>query len=139
MTEREYNLLEFHDSSVLSINEVGDSIVIILDAYVQKWKEAENEWKGCGVSQKVKISVFRGVIISHKETSEDIIFRGSIQSNDVSFQDLPIPAHFPEETVVSFVFHDESKFSATGETVSLELFGDAKYIEDLPPEWQPEL
>jgi hypothetical protein len=50
--------LEFHDSTLVAMRQVGTVVEIALDAYVHRWERIDDGWRGTGWTQPVRVAVY---------------------------------------------------------------------------------
>ena len=62
------NSIEFHDSTISSVEHNGEAARLTLDAYVHRWERVNESWKGTGWGQRVEILVLGAA----KLTSPDL-------------------------------------------------------------------
>jgi hypothetical protein len=137
--QAEHSTLEFHDSSVIGVEELNTDILVFLRAYVQHWVKADGEWNGRGVAQKVKIAILDGKLDPGKQAKMGKIYRGSLQSNSIILSStVPIPCRISENVTLTLKFRDDSLLRVSGNGAIVELAGEATYVEELPAEWAPD-
>lgn len=130
--------IEFHDSTVLSLIQVGADLEIGLEAYVHRWEKHRDAWSGTGRSQPVRV-VIRNVLAPSVRFDGPVdISDGCLRIGQVEHDNgVELPCGSSEPVCLRLVLVDANVIEIVGRGILIEAAGEARYIEDLPPEFQP--
>jgi hypothetical protein len=129
--------LEFHDSEILSIAQVGTAIQINLDAYVHRWDKSSGAWKGEGWSQPVVITL-AGELKPFPTLESKDLETGEIQAGETvhtHLVPLPFSAGGPVSLRLETMAGEVLEFS--GQNLKVEATGEGRFVEKLPDAFKP--
>ena len=129
--------IEFHDSRIEAITEVGTQIFLFLTAYLHRSEGKPGVDAGTGWKQAAALSFYDAEIESADlELPVDISY-GGLMLEGVEFpNEIPVPLDHSGaiEMLLSVVLPtEEIDIVIRGSRVTLALLGDAVYIEDFNP------
>jgi hypothetical protein len=132
------NWIEFHDSTLIGINQIGQDRELVIDAYVHRWEQRGDEWAGSGLMQLVHIVVMNAVgpLPSTPVLPADIS-EGRLRAGDVVSGLLPLPFEASDDVDLALQFVTSGAVAVTGRGVRVEAVGEGRYVEDLPAELRP--
>lgn len=130
--------IEFHDSTLVALNRAGADVEILLEAYVHRWETNGKTWQGTGWMQPVRITVSKVVGESVTLGLPIGVSQGRLQLGAVNHDNvlqLPLTASEPTNLRLQLVSAEVLEFA--GRAIRVEAAGEARYVEDLPPDLWP--
>ncbi len=129
--------IEFHDSTLTSVDFVGTSLRLDLRAYVHRWEKQEGGLKGTGWIRHVRIVLPDGVGDNATELPVDLN-GGSVRAGRMLHKDLvALPFSSDEATDVHLEPVTGGTLAFRGRSVAIESIGEAEYVESLPDDFAP--
>jgi hypothetical protein len=129
--------LEFHDSKILSVAQVGTSVQIALEGYVHRWSKATGAWKGEGWSQTVLIT-FTGTLDPAQEHGAAELDSGEIRAGEIEHSHLvPLPLDAAGSVTLRLELRDGDVLDFSGQDLKIAVTGDGSFIEALPDAFKP--
>ena len=127
--------IEFHDSTLYSIQKIGDTIEILLKpAYVHESSGRPGVDKGIGCSQDVMIVLSESNLPTLTNVFPVDISEGEIKSNEIHIRNmLPIPFDLTENFTLKLELTDGSNLVFSGTKINVKTLGDATFIENFNP------
>src|SRR6266705_2357790 len=125
------NSIEFHDSTLSSVTQEGESVRIALDAYVHRWARVDGTWKGTGWVQPVQINVVGAAKVTVPKLP--VALHGGSVAVGRAMHENVVPLPFASAGPVSLRLDLVTGVSleVSGQHVSIEPIGNGRYIEDL--------
>ena len=123
--------LEFAASVVSAVAEVdGDVTIALAPAVIHRSEGISGVDPGTRWSQAAEL-VFTGAELEGEPPALPAhIVRGKLRAGVYTYLDmLPVPTHGVGPAAFDMEFSDGSRLAVVGETVTLRLHGDAKYVE----------
>jgi hypothetical protein len=131
--------IEFHDSTLTSINASAATREIVLDAYVHRWELINGQWRGTGWEQPVRIVMQNAVGPSNTCALPAAISAGELRANEATPGNLvSLPFKSSAEFDLSLQLLGGGVVEISGRGLQIEAVGDGNFIEDLPAEWKPD-
>lgn len=132
--------IEFHDSDLSACNLQGAMLVIELrPAYVHKWEMKNGMWIGTGCVQDAELKIDNAIVPKKMPALPIEITNGTISVGNTVFDNLvqvPFDKHGPTRLLFQLVNGDTLDVSGRG--ISINLKGEATFVEKLPDEWVPQ-
>jgi len=130
--------LEFHDSTLTRLDVGKADIELLLDACIHRWERLNDEWRGTGWMQSVRIVASNALGLSTVpplpvEVSDGLQL-GAAAPNDIVR--LPLQASGAIRIWLQLTTADVVEL--TGNAVIIETTADARYIEELPADLRPQ-
>ena len=131
--------LEFHDSILTGFDARETRVELLLDAYIHRWERLNDEWRGTGWMQSVRIVVSNALGLSAVpplpvEVSDGRLQLGAAAPNDIVR--LPLQASGGIRLWLQLITADVGEL--TGNAVIIETTADARYIEELSADLRPQ-
>jgi hypothetical protein len=131
--------LEFHDSTLTGFDARDTRVELLLDAYIHRWERLDDQWRGTGWMQGVRIVVSNAVgpsavPVLPVEISDGWLRLGAVAHNDLVR--LPLQASGAIRIWLQLNTADVVEF--TGSAVRIEATADARYVEELPADLRPQ-
>ncbi len=124
--------VEMHDSEVLGVERLGDTVLLSLDVYIHRSDGRPGQDAGTGWGQKASLSVAQASIVAEPPGGYLWITDGSIQVGEQCFDDvLPLPFEHTGPVLLRFE-GAEGCLQVAGRGVNLVLLGEAHFIEQVP-------
>lgn len=131
--------IEFHDSTLLSIERKGASLRLLLDAYIHHWDMVDGRWKGTGWVQPVEITVDHGVM-AESACLPIGLGGGALKIGDVVYSNVvPLPLVASTLATLRLEVTSGESLEITGLAFSIRTTGRGELCEDLPDDWAPTL
>lgn len=131
--------LEFHDATLLTVTAMtGDSLRMVLRAYIHRWNFEGDRWQGTGWRQLVHITIGTDQRVLVPALPADVV-SGRLSVGPITHDNLvrlPLDASDPVTLRLNFVGQDA--LDMVGHSVRVEPFGEPTYIEDLPADLRPD-
>jgi hypothetical protein len=131
--------IELHDSNLAACYSQDKNLVIELrPAYVHTGKIVNNTWIGKGCSVDARININKPVFLNPMPKTPGKISSGTIQVGNKNFDNI-VPAPFAKHgrTHLTLRFVTKGALDVVGESVSITLGSNFRFVEDLPEEWAP--
>ncbi|HYV17947.1 MAG TPA: hypothetical protein VFC25_02825 [Verrucomicrobiae bacterium] len=129
--------VEFHDSDLLAVEQVGRQVRISLDAYVHRWEQVDGCWKGTGWLQRVTAvlddSQASGIPEVPVELSDGVLRTGSATYDGL----VPLPFSSSEPASLELTLQTGAQFRVAGVSIAITSTSEARYLEDLPDTFAP--
>ena len=124
--------IEFHDSTVDGVSRRGADVVVSFSkAYIHKSEGEPGVDPGTGWTQEAEFILSNGSIEGELPEFPCWVSDGRVECGGrVSDNCLTLPFHCRGPAKVELVFTDGSTVTVVGENASLNLSGEATYIED---------
>jgi hypothetical protein len=123
--------IEFHDSTLERAERVGDDVELILVAYVHR-APAPGLHRGTGWSQEARVRIRD----SRGEASAMTIVRGKLSVAEHRYENLvPVPVRAEGPVLLELEGDQGEIVRLTGTAVSIDLTGEATFVEDLSWDW----
>ncbi len=131
--------LEFHDSILMEFHARGPHVELLLDAYIHRWERREDQWRGTGWMQGVRIVLSNAVgtlvlPMPSVEISDGWLRLGALARNSV----VRLPLQTSGGCTIRLVLTTGDPVEITGSAVHIEATGDARYVEQLPAHLRPQ-
>ncbi len=125
--------VEFHDSTVFGIAEVGTQIIVFLRAYLHQ-SEGRPAWDaGSGSVQAAVMTFSEATIEGELPEFPSDIWKGDMEIKGETLSNiLPVPFHETGDIVLKmrFVFDTPAEIVIIGKQALLTLIGDPVYVEE---------
>jgi hypothetical protein len=133
MSSQLHKAIELHDTTVVSVFEVGTQIVVVLQAYVHT-SNGRPAWDaGSGWVQAAVLTFFEGRIEGTLPDLPADIWEGDlIVDGEVLQNAVPIPLSHIGEVVLKLQLAAPESLIIRGEGANLTLIGEAVYVEEFP-------
>jgi hypothetical protein len=131
--------LEFHDSTLTGFDARETHVELLLEAYIHRWENLGDGWRGTGWMQRVRIVVSSAIGLSAVPPLPVEITDGRLQLDAAAPNDvvrLPLQASGVVRIRLELTTADVVEF--TGSAVRIEATADARYIEELPADLRPQ-
>ncbi len=131
--------IELHDSDLSAINFHDNLLVVELrPAYIHKWELINGKWIGTGCVQNARITIAKAPAPTKHLAVPVQISDGMINIGEIIFDNLvPVPFHKNDPIVMKLQVVSGDAFNVSGESITIELCGESKFVEKLPEEWSP--
>ena len=117
-------------------NDVG--VALLLDAYVHRWEQVKEGWRGTGWTQPVRCTIGHVAKSWKPPVLPARISDGHLHAPDSEPGNLiPFPFNYEGPARLSLIFDTGAEFQLEGDAVRLESTGRAQYVEDLPDDLRP--
>lgn len=138
--------LEFHDSEFVSLVHDAEAAVLELTGYVHQWEQLATGWSGTGWTQQIRMTVLaptvsmvgpKGLPADHEESRD--VWDGTLQCGSVAHENLvPLPFAYDGELRLDLQMNSGRSLRISGTHIRVETEGEAKYVEKLRAELQPD-
>ena len=123
--------LELHDSRIDWVEIIeADAHVHFSHAYIHKSKGTPGRDSGTGWSQEAVLVIAGTVSMMHLPPLPNTISDGYLEVGGIKHTLLPLPFTRKADVSLSLVFSDGTTLNLSGRGVSVELLGQAIYLED---------
>jgi hypothetical protein len=123
--------LELHDSRIDSVEISGeDAVVHFSHAYIHKSHGTPGQDPGTGWSQAALLVMSRATT-ERLPALPNTISDGYLEVGGIQHSLLPLPFTRKVEAKLSLVFTDGTQLDIVGRGASVELLGQAIYLEDI--------
>ena len=131
--------LEFHDSILTGVDARETRVELLLDAYIHRWEKHDEQWRGTGWMQGVRIVVSNVVgplamPVLPAEIAVGWLRRGAVAHNDL----VRLPLEASAVISISLQLNTDDVVEFTGSAVRIEATTDARYVEELPADMRPQ-
>lgn len=132
--------IELHDSYLGSyVMQNGALIFDLCPAYLHKWEKENGTWVGTGWHQNASIKIENVKELHKKPTLPVEISDGRLSVEDTIFNDLiPVPLNMSGPSLLTLYLFGGMVLEISGSSVSIQLQGEAKFVENLPDDMAPE-
>jgi hypothetical protein len=119
---------------------VGEAqIELLLDAYIHRWERLNDEWRGTGWVQSVRIVVSNAIGLSAMpplpvEISDGWVQLGAVAPNDL----VRLPLNASGAIRIWLQLTTADVVELTGDAVCIEATADARYLEEVPADLRPQ-
>jgi hypothetical protein len=123
--------LEFEASVVGAVAEVGDGVTIVLaPAVIHRSEGIAGVDPGTRWLQQAELVFTAAELEGETPALPAAMARGKLRAGVYTYLDmLPVPTEGVGPAAFDLEFADGSRLAVIGETVTLRLHGDAKYVE----------
>jgi len=130
--------IEFHDSHLVGVAFGDAGVELSLDAYVHAWDVIEDQRRGTGWMQPVKIKAIDARASAVPDVLPVDISDGQMIVGTVPYRNLvPLPFSASESMHLRLEFVTGDFLDLTGSAVNVVASGSARYVEDLPADFWP--
>jgi hypothetical protein len=129
--------LEFHDSILTAIRPGETHVELLLDAYIHRWERVNDDWRGTGCCQRVRITMTRPVAVPAAPLLPVAIADGGVQLDAITADVVRLPFDATGAVRVWLQLITADVLELSGGAVRLEGAEPARYVEDLPAEMRP--
>ena len=132
--------IEFHDSVLSSVSSHEGRVSIELGlACIQKWERGGDRPNGTGWSQPLTMRMKNSSIKAIPADMPLDVWEGEIEIDEIRSNRLPrVEAVLSGQITLKLVLVSGSILEVAGTELEMELHGIAKYVEELPQEFDPE-
>ena len=132
--------LEFHDSTVVSVQCDAMRAVIELDGYFHRWEGTGSARRGSGWTQQVRLELDFPTVEGEFSTLPARLADGRVVSkkfrDDEGSLTLPISIH--RATVLELVGASGERLKVSAKRLRGQTIGKPRYVEALPSDMDPE-
>jgi hypothetical protein len=130
--------LEFHDSILTAIGARDTQVELLLDAYIHRWERLNDDWRGTGWMQSVRIvmdNAIGPVVVSllPREIADGRMQLGTAPSTNI----VRLPLQASGRIGIWLQLTTAEVVDLTGSAVCIEATADARFIEELPADMRP--
>ena len=123
--------LELHDSRIDQAEIFGtDARVHFSHAYIYKSKGTPGRDPGTGWSQAALLTITNAALTAPWPALPNTIADGVLEVGGIRHTLLPLPFKRRGDVTLSLAFTDGTRLEIKGRGASIELLGDAIYLED---------
>ena len=132
------NELEFHDSMIVSIAQVGKVIHITLNGYLHRWDKSSGVWKGEGWRQPVLITMTGDLPTAQAGIPAATLETGDIELGEITYTHLvPLPLSSAGPAALRLETAEGEVLEFSGSDLKAETTGAGTFVEKLPDEFKP--
>jgi hypothetical protein len=130
--------LEFHDSTLATVNYTANDVEVVLDAYVHRWETLGASWTGTGWMRPVRIlisDVGGGPIarVLPIDISDGRLRVGTITHDNL----VRLPFNASDAISLWLQLTNADVVEFIGHAVHIDAVGEARFVEDLPDDLRP--
>jgi hypothetical protein len=130
--------VEFHDSRLERIDIQDDTVIAVVAAYVHRSSGMPGLDSGTGWSQSLQLRFRRGRVTGSVDMLPMEILGGHLESSGEHFENLlPLPLARVGSTRLELHGWNDLEIDIEGDSVEAVLVGEARYIEDVAADREP--
>ena len=129
--------LEFHNSKILSIAQVGAAIQINLDAFIHRWDKSSGAWKGEGWRQPVVITLAGELKPPPPLASQELETGVTPAGKSDHTHMVPLPFQAAGPATLRLETMEGEVLDLSGRDLQIAATGEGRFVENLPDAFKP--